>query len=348
MLGVERNWCQVTVALILFLFSLSKLVAYATSGSSPGFTANIPLGLGPKITETIRALESLQYMTSSGTWVRLDKEKLFAGVRRSRLYTGSKIRRQIMDKQHDPNVRVVDTDCLDEALRLKRQGFKPVVLDMAHRDIPGGDYRTDGNTQEAGLFRRTNLYQCLDTEPRRTTYYPLPIQGGVYCPNMVVLRKSSQENDAFMDRPDWMSFLVMAPIRNPPLVPDKSNKMIHGEKAVIITKKKIQNMFRIALENGHDAIVLSAFGCGRLGNPPESTARMFKEIIQKDYMGGNKQGRTFAEIVFAISTDSTTDNESRTETENENEVTGSENYDAFKRIMEGPDEEEDDDEEWEP
>jgi hypothetical protein len=77
---------------------------------------------------------------------------------------------------------------------------------------------------------------------------------------------------------------------------------------------------------------------------------MFKEIIQKDYMGGNKQGRTFAEIVFAISTDSTTDNESRTETENEiqneNEETENDNYDAFKRIMEGPDEE-GDDEEWE-
>jgi hypothetical protein len=52
-----------------------------------------------------------------------------------------------MDKQRDPNVRVVDADCLDEALRLKRQGLKPVVLDMAHRDIPGG-----------GMNKKTKLW----------------------------------------------------------------------------------------------------------------------------------------------------------------------------------------------
>lgn len=73
------------------------------------------------------------------------------------------------------------------------------------------DYRADGTTQEAGLFRRTNLYQCLDTEPRRSEFYPLPSQGAVYCPNMIVLRKSSLENDEFMDRPEWMSFLVRTP-----------------------------------------------------------------------------------------------------------------------------------------
>lgn len=68
----------------------------------------------------------------------LDKEKLFSGVRRSRLYQGSRIRRQIMDNQKDPIIRVINADSLDEALRLKRQGYKPIVLDMANREYPGG------------------------------------------------------------------------------------------------------------------------------------------------------------------------------------------------------------------
>lgn len=42
----------------------------------------------------------------------------------------------------------------------------------------------------------------------------------------------------------------MAPLRNPPLVPNQANEMILGDRAAIITKKKIQNMFRIALDNG--------------------------------------------------------------------------------------------------
>ena len=48
----------------------------------------------------------------------------------------------------------------------------------------------------------------------------------------------------------------MAPLRNPPLVANEANEMILGERAAIITKKKIQNMFRIALDNGNvDRIV---------------------------------------------------------------------------------------------
>ncbi|GJJ71057.1 hypothetical protein EMPS_03407 [Entomortierella parvispora] len=324
--GPERNWYQILTSLALLVLFLA-FVRICSSGTA-SFRFSRSQALGPKMAETIHALESLQYTTSAGAVVYLDKEKLYSGVRRSRLYQGTRIRRQIMDAQKDPIIKVVNADTLDEALKLKRQGLKPIVLDMANREFPGGDYRADGTTQEAGLFRRTNLYQCLDTEPRRSEFYPLPSQGAVYCPNMVVLRKSSLEDDAFMDRPEWMSFLTMAPLRNPPLIPNEANELILGERAMIITKKKIQNMFRIALDNGHDAIVLSAFGCGRLHNPPESVARIFKEVIRSNYMGGIKTGRTFTQIVFAI-----TDYKSR-----DADVEDSVNFDTFKRVMESPDE----------
>ncbi|KAF9962675.1 hypothetical protein BGZ70_007996 [Mortierella alpina] len=333
--GFERNWYQVTVAILLFLMLLALSRLFSSSSLSD---LSRSARLGPRMAETIEALESLKYMTSTGQIVTLDKNKLYSGVRRARLYQGTRIRRQIMDSQRDPVVRVVDADCLDEALRLKRQGFKPIVLDMANREFAGGDYRADGTSQEAGLFRRTNLYQCLDTEPRRSEFYPLSSQGAVYCPNMIVLRKSSQEGDEFMERPEWMSFLAMAPLRNPPLVPNEANELILGERAAIITKKKIQNMFRIALDNGHDAIVLSAFGCGRLHNPPESTARIFKEVIRTNYMGGIKKGRTFSEIVFAITSYKSLDSD----------VDESYNYDTFKRVMESPDEPDSDQDPAEP
>ncbi|KAG0379848.1 hypothetical protein BGX24_011368 [Mortierella sp. AD032] len=321
--GYESNWYRFTVALLLLVtfFAISRLFSSITS-----FRFSRGTRLGPRMAETIQAIETLSYVSSAGSIVILDKEKLFSGVRRSRLYQGTRIRRQIMDNQKDPIIKVVNADSLDEALRLKRQGFKPLVLDMANREFPGGDYRADGTTQEAGLFLRTNLYQCLDTEPRRSEFYPLPSQGAVYCPNMVVLRKSSQDKNEFMDRPEWMSFLAMAPLRNPPLVPNEANEMILGDRAAIITKKKIQNMFRIALDNGHDAIVLSAFGCGRLHNPAESVANIFKEVIHSNYMGGVKKGRTFSEIVFAITDYTSLDSN----------LSASHNYNTFKDVMESP------------
>ncbi|KAF8928793.1 hypothetical protein BGZ58_009379, partial [Dissophora ornata] len=321
----ERNWHQIAAALLLFILLLAVSRIFASIASFQFYRS---AQLGPRMAETIQALESLKYMTSSGAVVTLDKHKLYSGVRRAKLYQGARIRRQIMDSQDDPVVRVVDADCLDEALRLKRRGFKPIVLDMANRQYPGGDYMQDGTTQEAGLFRRTNLHQCLDTEPRRSEFYPLPSQGAVYCPNMVVLRRSSKEYDEFLERPEWMSFLAMAPLRNPPLIPNEADELILGERGAIITKKKIQNMFRIALDNGHDAIVLSAFGCGRLHNPPESIATIFKEVIQTNYMGGVKKSRTFSEIVFAI-----TEYQSPDGSESD-----SYNYDTFKRVMESDDE----------
>lgn len=321
--GYESNWYRLTAVLLILVtfFAITRLFSSITF-----FRFSRSTRLGPRMAETLQAFESLSYISSTGSVVTLDKEKLFSGVRRSRLYQGSRIRRQIMDNQKDPIIRVINADSLDEALRLKRQGYKPIVLDMANREYPGGDYRADGTTQEAGLFLRTNLYQCLDTEPRRSEFYPLPSQGAVYCPNMVVIRKSSQDKNEFMDRPDWMSFLAMAPLRNPPLVPNQANEMILGDRAAIITKKKIQNMFRIALDNGHDAIVLSAFGCGRLHNPAESVANIFKEVIHSNYMGGVKKGRTFGEIVFAI-TDYTSLN---------SDLPANHNYKTFKEVMESP------------
>lgn len=56
----------------------------------------------------------------------------------------------------------------------------------------------------------------------------------------------------------------------------------------------MRTIFNIALDNKHDCIILSAFGCGAYGNPATYIARLFKEVIQQEFH--NK----FKMIVFAI------------------------------------------------
>jgi hypothetical protein len=51
----------------------------------------------------------------------------------------------------------------------------------------------------------------------------------------------------------------------------------------------------IALENGNDSLVLSAFGCGAYGTPPKEMARLFHEVIES-----KKYKSVFKRIVFAI------------------------------------------------
>ena len=51
----------------------------------------------------------------------------------------------------------------------------------------------------------------------------------------------------------------------------------------------------IAHAHDHDALVLSAFGCGAFGNPPSDIARLFAEVL-----GEPEFAQAFKGISFAI------------------------------------------------
>lgn len=63
----------------------------------------------------------------------------------------------------------------------------------------------------------------------------------------------------------------------------------------------IKNYSHSKKKKGHDAIVLSAFGCGAFRNPPGTMAKLFYEIITNEFAGG-KVGlpKTYRHIGFAI------------------------------------------------
>ena len=62
------------------------------------------------------------------------------------------------------SVDVVNEDCLFTYQNLVSKGYRPVVLNMANKDNPGGGYRRGDGAQEETLFRRSNYYQSLDVE----------------------------------------------------------------------------------------------------------------------------------------------------------------------------------------
>jgi hypothetical protein len=52
---------------------------------------------------------------------------------------------------------------------------------------------------------------------------------------------------------------------------------------------------------GHDATVLSAFGCGAFSNPPSTIAQLFYEVISKEYSGEKENlPKNYKNISFAI------------------------------------------------
>ena len=55
---------------------------------------------------------------------------------------------------------------------------------------------------------------------------------------------------------------------------------------------KIEFIFKMAIQHGHQYLILGALGCGAFNNPPYAVAKLFKQAILKF-------GRYFKKIGFA-------------------------------------------------
>lgn len=245
--------------------------------------------------ETLAACRAGAYTAASGRRVALDRGFVAAQVARGRLHRAEEWPAPAAwpDRGHDAVVDVVAGDCLVQALALQDAGLNPACLNMASHKRPGGGYLSGAGAQEENLFRRTNYFEFIENgAPGRPAEirYPLPEFGGIYSPDVYVLRGPESAGYPFLEAPRRMSFVAVAAYANPPveggrLTPD----------CTAGTKGKIRLILDIMLTHGHDAALLSAFGCGAFHNPPGHMAELFRAVIDA---GGYR--RAFAHLRFAI------------------------------------------------
>ena len=202
--------------------------------------------------------------------------------------------------RYDTEVKVINQDCIYAAKDLIDKGFNPCVLNMASFSTPGGGVIKGSSAQEENIFRRTNIFQSLYQFhsigenygiEQKEERYPLDYNfGGIYTPHVIVFKGGSDTRYTPLEEPFEIAVVSVSAVKNPTL---KNGKL---EPWVIdTTKSKIRQIFDIALENGHDSLVLSAFGCGAYKTPPTEMAKLFKEVIEsKNYKGA------FKVIHFAI------------------------------------------------
>ena len=67
----------------------------------------------------------------------------------------------IPTNEEETKIIVSNVDCLEEGVRLCREGYNPAILNMASRRHPGGGVMLGAGAQEESLFRRTNLFRSL-------------------------------------------------------------------------------------------------------------------------------------------------------------------------------------------
>ena len=202
--------------------------------------------------------------------------------------------------RYETEVKVIDKDCIYAAKDLIDRGFNPCMLNMASFSTPGGGVMKGSSAQEENIFRRSNIFKSLYQFhsigenlgiKQREERYPLDYNfGGIYTPHVTIFKGGSDTRYTLLEEPFEVAVVSVSAVKNPTL---KNGKL---EPWVIdTTKSKIRQILDIALENGHDSLVLSAFGCGAYKTPPTEMAKLFKEVIEsKNYKGA------FKVIHFAI------------------------------------------------
>ncbi|CAG8451580.1 6652_t:CDS:2 [Acaulospora morrowiae] len=230
--------------------------------------------------------------------VILNRDDIRKEISNAKFYKdGTKIVRPVVaEYQENPKIEVFDGDCLSYALDLKRKEMNPIVLNMANPENPGGGYLYGAAAQEENLFRRTNLFEYHNIQ-----WYPFPNAGGIYSPDALVIRDNEKEKYDLLMEPVKMSFVSLAALCFPQIEEDSEDRVTLAPAAKELTRHKIRAILNIGLDNGHDSIVLSAFGCGAFRNPPGAMAQLFHEIITNEYAGnGESLPKTYKHIGFAI------------------------------------------------
>jgi uncharacterized protein (TIGR02452 family) len=189
-------------------------------------------------------------------------------------------------------IRVVPGDSLDTAEYLYAEGKGDIaVLNMANSTSPGGSYLSGAGAQEEALCRRSTLYLTIGPEHN---FHPIPEQGAIYSPDVLVVRRSDQEECRLLPPESrwWTNIISVAAICRPPLNAAGTDFAITKDREDM--KARIRTLFRVAVIERKVNLVLSALGCGAFRNPPETVATLFKEVLQEDEFGERFEGIWFA------------------------------------------------------
>lgn len=238
---------------------------------------------------------------------------------RQQLLDNTKVYREVVSAAEVPSrFNAVQTgcaneDCLVVAKTLIDRGLNPAVLNLADAYHACGMYNSGSGAQEESLCRASTLsltlYQYYNkmwagkagVTLRPEPAYPMDIHfGGIYSHDVTVFRDNGQTGFALREEPFPTSIISVAALNF--RVGHKTNNLEYASADGGFTPEgrqvmfdKIRTIYRIALLNGHDSLVLGAFGCGVFRLKPELVAAYFNDVLQEEEFHGK-----FHTVVFAM------------------------------------------------
>ena len=209
---------------------------------------------------------------------------------------------------------VINDDSFRVARQMLDEGLNPAVLNLASPRTAGGGYHRGSGAQEESLCRASTLSQSLyqyytpemaqvASVPFKKRAYPLHERfGGIYSPGVTVFRDSA-DGYRLLENPYKVSVVTVAALnfadrKKYGQAIDAKYRTADGgftPEGLEIMKDKIRTIYNLALINGHDSLVLGAFGCGAYHLRPDLVAPLFRDILDEDEFFGR-----FKDIRFAI------------------------------------------------
>ena len=217
---------------------------------------------------------------------------------------------QTEDRGRKTEVAVLCTDCLELARDLQkcRPDLQVCVLNLASYKTPGGGVIGGAGAQEEYLFRCSDYYRSLyqfgrhaaeyGLTPHPKHRYPLHERFGAVFSRGVTVFRGPQDRGYQLMTPIRLNFIAIAAHKDPATITMPNGEVRYTPAEEEYMTHKARTILRIAHENGQNALILGALGCGAFHNPPKHVAEIFKKVIAEPEFDG-----IFEYIYFAIIND---------------------------------------------
>jgi|GEM_PF-3395647 len=187
---------------------------------------------------------------------------------------------------------VVNQDAVYAAIDLHNKGHKVALLNPANAFTQGGGARWGAAAMEEDLCRRSALLPELDKQS-----YPLKGDKLLYTADVPFFRYGRDRHYAAMAKPETLSVITSAAID---LNPNHGGSQYTQEAFEKETRLRAYAQLWKAAEEGNDAVVLTAFGCGAFQNNPEIVARIYRDVLNEKF------DCVFKKVTFAVIDDHNT------------------------------------------
>ncbi len=248
--------------------------------------------------ETIKILEEKKYrINGSSVFIGNDLDHC---VRHTRHYSPEELTELLEwlapELEKPVKITVSNRTTFAGAQGLINEGYEnPCCLNFASAMSPGGGFLSGSQAQEEALARASGLYASLKTQEiyyttNRGEKSSLYTDNLIYSPSVPVFRNDSDE---LLEVPYKVS-IITSPAVNARAVQENEPENMGQIEGTM--RHRIKTVLAVAMKNGHDALVLGAWGCGVFRNNPHDVATWFKETLTKDELFKN----AFARVEFSV------------------------------------------------